>query len=503
MNGIDKTTDYIQSDTLDLAAIIKSSQIISGEVKLRDLLQKLMKIIIESVGAEKGFLLLQQEEIRFLTLEQLSQQYEKGLITVDGKKSELVIQAESYITKQDPVVLQNIPLEKSKDLSISIVQHVAHNLNSIVLENASKEKLFSGDPYIIQHQPKSILCFPLIQQSKLKGIIYLENNLYTGAFTKDRIKTLKILASQAAISIENARLYNNMENLVAERTEQLNEFLEQLEKKHEELQIAHRKLQDAQAQLVQSEKMASLGTMVAGIAHEINNPVNFIYIHAITMMEDLKKLNDFFNDLLSEEKELSDFSAKQFENFFISLADITNGSERIKTIVQDLKNFSRLDEAEVKSVRVSEGIESTLRIISTQYKNVTFIKEFQDDPEIKCRPAQLNQVFLNIMNNSCYAIETKQKQIGNATPGTLTIKTFVKNSELGISFTDTGIGMNGETIKKMFDPFYTTKSVGKGTGLGMSVSHSIVANHKGRFEVESKTGEGTTVVVWLKINSKA
>lgn len=483
---------------IDTNAITKTSELFAQETDLEELIKKLMQIIRSTSEAEKGYLILQQQDIRFLTLEQLSHDYENGLVSIDGTRNKLVIQAECC-TSQGCKIFGNVSLENNTNLAVEIVQEVKKTLKPIVLENASTDESFSNIPYIVHNKCRSIFCFPLLQQRKLKGILYLENNSKIGVFTEEKIETLKIIANQMCMSIENVRLYNDMENLVSERTEQLNEFLEELEKSHINLKKAHRQLQETQTQLIHSEKMASLGTMVAGVAHEINNPVNFINIHAKTMKDELLKFRDFLLELLIEEKELSEYTHNQLNNFLEALCDIDEGSKRIKTIVQDLRSFSRLDEAEVKKIKISEGIKSTLRIIKTQYKDIDFVTEFIDDPEIECRPAQLNQVFLNIMNNACYAIKTKQESHKEeSSDSILVVKTFTKDDEIGISFTDRGIGMKEETIQKMFDPFFTTKTVGDGTGLGMSVSHSIIERHNGRFEVESKLGEGTKVTVWLK-----
>lgn len=193
-------TDTISSNTIDFISILSASQVLSGEIEHEKLLEKLIKIVIENAGAEKGLLLLVNDN---------------GSLTVQVEGT----------NNSESVKLPNIPLEESSNLSVSVVQYIARTQETLVLNDATSEGLFVKDEYIIRNKPKSLLCFPLVKQGKLTGIIYLENNLTTGAFTKDRIETIKILATQAAISIENSKLYNQMENLVEDRTKQLNNTL--------------------------------------------------------------------------------------------------------------------------------------------------------------------------------------------------------------------------------------------------------------------------------------
>ncbi len=253
-----------------------------------------------------------------------------------------------------------------------------------------------------------------------------------------------------------------------------------------------------ETQMVQNEKMAGLGTLVAGVAHEINNPVNFVHMNVHNLKSDLGTHKAFLFDLLEEEPEIIAHLTEEFGKFNDKVGDIIEGSERIKTIVNDLRTFSRLDEAEKKVVKITEGIDSTLRLVKAKYKKeVEFLCDFQTDLEVECWAAQLNQVFMNIMVNACQAILDQQRMTKDQTPGKLTLQTFLEGRELGIRFMDTGSGMSEETRQKIFEPFYTTKSVGEGTGMGMAISYGIIEKHQGRLEVESTLGEGTTITVFL------
>ncbi len=303
---------------------------------------------------------------------------------------------------------------------------------------------------------------------------------------------------QARQELEN--INSNLEEKVKQRTKELYES-------HEVLQTKHNQLKATQTQLVQSEKMAGLGTLVAGVAHEINNPTNFVYVGTHNLANKLKKLNQFIFDLAGEnvDEEFTQMVEERFEPLERNLLDISEGSLRIKTIVQDLRTFSRLDEAERKRIPITEGIESTLRLIQTKYKKeVEFICDFQENPQIDCLPAQLNQVFMNIMINACQAIQRKQQATGDETPGHLSIQTVIVADKFGkqnlaIQFQDTGCGMSEDVKGNIFDPFFTTKAVGEGTGLGLSITYGIVEKHQGRIEVESELGVGTTLILFLPL----
>ncbi len=308
----------------------------------------------------------------------------------------------------------------------------------------------------------------------------------------DRINILKkekALAQEQALEFQRV-LNEELEKKVNQRTEALNSSL--------------KKIKQTQSQLVQSEKMASLGTMVAGVAHEINNPTSYVYATTHNLKNNISELKQLIFDLAgdnADEKFIQMFE-KRFERLGRNLSNIAEGSNRIKGIVQDLRVFSRLDEAERKPMHVVDGIRSTLRLIQTQYKKeVEFIEDFQVSPEIMCWPAELNQVYMNVIVNACQAIVAKQKQTGEQTPGKLWIRTFFEgeagNQQVGIQFEDTGCGMSQEVQGQIFDPFFTTKEIGQGTGLGMSISYGIIKKHKGMITVHSQKDKGSTITLLL------
>jgi two-component system NtrC family sensor kinase len=264
-------------------------------------------------------------------------------------------------------------------------------------------------------------------------------------------------------------------------------------------------LKKTQSQLVQSEKMAGLGTLVAGVAHEINNPVNFVNSCSQSLEERTQELKTLINELMGEkpDQEIIQMFEEKFTPIFKNLSAILDGSQRIKTIVTELRTFSRLDEAEQKRVKVLEGLRSTINLIKTQYRDqVEFVYDFQADPELECWPAQLNQVFMNMIVNACQAIISKQKQTGDKISGKLTVSTQLQDQSLAVRFQDTGCGIPKEIQSKLFEPFFTTKDVGEGTGMGLSISFGIVEKHRGKIMFESTVGKGTIFIILLPLNLK-
>jgi len=301
------------------------------------------------------------------------------------------------------------------------------------------------------------------------------------------------------------------EEKVAERTRSLRLSQKTLEEQSEKLRDTNQKLKDNQAQLVHSEKMASLGQLAAGIAHEINNPLGFIQSNLTTLddyIEVFKQLFKHYSELTKsidesdEELLLEALAAIQnlreeedidyvIQDVDLLLVESLNGAERVKEIVKSLKSFARIDEADLKEADLNEGIEATLRIIWNELKYKCKVeKNLQKLPPIRCFPGQLNQVFMNLIVNAAQAIEEK---------GMVTIETEATDTEILVRISDTGKGIPEENIPKLFNPFFTTKPVGEGTGLGLSISYGIIQKHNGKIEVESEVGKGTTFTIHIPI----
>ncbi|AFY35092.1 ATP-binding sensor histidine kinase [Calothrix sp. PCC 7507] len=486
------------SDSLDLASVIKASQALSGEIELEQLISTLMKVVMENAGASKG-----------------------ALILTKGNNLNLKLTA---VSANSTTEFPAINLESSDDVPITLINYVKRTLEILVIDDAKADISLAEDSYIIRKQPKSLLCIPIINQNKMLGIIYLENNLTTGAFTRDRVELLKLLTTQVAISLENAILYKNLaeanENLeeynhkledkVQERTHELNE-------KNQHLQQAIEELQRTQTQLIQSEKMSSLGQMVAGIAHEINNPINFIHgnvSHASEYVKDLLDLIDIYQQEYPQPSSLVEAKNEEIDIDFLLedlpklLDSMKMGSSRIRNIVLGLRNFSRLDESEMKPVDIHEGIDNTLMILQHKLNQqshrpeIEVIKEYGQLPEISCYAGQLNQVFMNILSNAIDALE--ETFISGKKTDNLTIRLhteLVDNHTVKIQIADNGSGMTEAVRQKIFDPFFTTKPIGSGTGLGLSISYQVVVDkHKGKLTCDSALGEGTEFVIEIPMN---
>ncbi len=300
------------------------------------------------------------------------------------------------------------------------------------------------------------------------------------------------ITERKKISEELKRVNDELEDKVNERTKQLMQTFAELEEQHN-------KLKSAQSKLIQSEKMASLGTLVAGVAHEINNPINYIYLSSKVLDMDLCNFKEELIELLDNaDDDVLNFFEQYFNKFSKSIINILDGSNQVTTIVNDLRLFSRLDEAVKKEIDVSEALETTIRLVKTKYtKQIKFIKKFQTHRKIECYPSQLNQVFLNIIVNACHAIVEKQNDLVCENNGLIGISVFDNNKEIIIEFCDNGCGMTKDTISRIFEPFFTTKPMGQGTGLGMSISYGIIEKHNGSIDVESKVGEGSTITIHI------
>ncbi|HEV2913740.1 MAG TPA: ATP-binding protein [Pyrinomonadaceae bacterium] len=279
-----------------------------------------------------------------------------------------------------------------------------------------------------------------------------------------------------------------------------------LERRNMELRQSKAKLERLQAQIVHSEKMASLGQLAAGVAHELNNPAGFIYGNMEVLgqcAKDMKRLLAFYDSVpLTAEVEAQARSIKSeidYENtlddLFSGIRDCHEGAERIRDVVNNLRLFSRLDEAEFKKVDIHEGLESTIRLLSRYYSSgsITLKRDYAELPPVDCYAGQLNQVWMNLLVNAAQAV-------GGVGEVRVTTR---HNAEMAlITITDTGCGIAPELLKKIFDPFFTTKPVGEGTGLGLSVSYSIIERHQGTISVESRLGQGTTFTVTIPINAR-
>ncbi len=313
-------------------------------------------------------------------------------------------------------------------------------------------------------------------------------------------KNEELKAKQEALQAFNEQL----EARVQERTAELELANGKLLSTNLELTQLNERLKSAQVQLLQSEKMASIGQLAAGVAHEINNPVGFVNSNMGALE---KYIADMFEVIAAYESAEKTVDNKRFEDvakikkgmdYPYLVEDIPNllkesqdGLVRIKRIVQDLMDFSHVDESNWQYANLEQGMDSTLNILANEIKyKANVVKEYAGLPEVECMPSQLNQVFMNMLMNATQAIDTH---------GTITVRTGSIGNEIWVEVEDTGKGIPPENMNRIFDPFFTTKAIGKGTGLGLSLSYGIVQKHHGRIEVKSEVGKGTNFRISLPV----
>ncbi len=459
---------------LDWMTILKVSHTLSSEIVFTSLMEKLMRIVIENAGAQRGLLVMRRND--------------RWHIEAFGRVEQDRIEIHTYLDTATP-----------EHLPFSLLSYVERTHQTVVLDHAAQDSQFGGDSYIRHYGTKSVLCFPILSQGKLSSILYLENNLAIGAFTDDRLEVLQLLTAQVVISMENARLYSDLQGYVQEvesKNQALKQSQQQLETQTQQTEQAFEKLKDTQAQLVQTEKMSSLGQLVAGVAHEIKNPLNFIsgnVDYAKSYVQQLMTVIEIYQD---QTQELPAAIAQQIEQLdlpFIQsdlaklLQSMALGTERIEHLIRSLQNFSRPSEAHPELANLHEGLETTLLILqprlkATQFRpEINIQKHYSDIPAVECFPGEINQVFMNLIANAIDAIDERCEQFSfdqnQAMPNVITLRTETQGDQVHIRVADSGIGLSEEVRSEVFKTFYTTKPVGKGTGLGLSISAQIVIDH--------------------------
>jgi predicted ATPase/signal transduction histidine kinase len=486
------STSTSNDQVLDLKTILKASQVISQEIQLDRLLESLLRVVLESVGAQQGTILLRQEE-----------QWTIGA-TRNSDSAEINIAEE-----------KSTVIEIEQSVPMSLIQYAARTQQQLVIGNALKEPICAADVYVLTHQPKSILCFPILHQGKLSGMIYLENRQITQAFSHDRLKVLSLLSAQIAISLENATLYQTLQS--ANIALQASEARER--ERAQQLERSLHNLQQTQAQLIQTEKISSLGQLVAGVAHEVNNPVGFIagnLNHTQQAVADLIGLINLYRQTFPQAGQTIDDEIEAIDLEFLMqdlpqmVSSMKLGIDRIKEIMLSLRNYSRVDGTEKQLADLHKGLDSTLMILSHRLKStpehpaIQVIKKYGELPEVPCFAGQLNQVFMNLIANAIDALgeanQGKSYAELEANPNQITLETCLGDNCAIVRIKDNGPGMPPEIQHRVFDTFFTTKPEGQGTGLGLSICSQIVRNtHGGQLSLSSTVGQGTEFIIQIPL----
>ena len=474
----------------DMATLKKASLTLSNEIHLATLLEKMIALVIENAGAQSGAFIIEKE-------------------------GDLVVEAEGHAETGTVSVLQGLSVDEAGRVSRAIVRSVFLSRENLVLSNALREGRFSADPYITAHRVKSVLCRPILSKGEIAGILYLENRALTGAFTPHHLEILDLLTSDAAIAIENARLYaevtatnarleeysRNLEDMVSERTNEL-------QKKNRELEKTLARNREMQRQIIQQEKMASLGTLTAGVAHEIRNPLNFINNFADLSGELLQELVQELamtrqqvlegERLASVEELLGDLKTNlgKIHNHGLRADEIVHSmllhSHHKRPQAPELTDINAMVDKYLKlacqGVRVSHP-ELKLAVQTHYAKGLV---------PVEANPGDLGRVFLNIVENACDAVLQKVASGIEDYRPVLTIGTRDLGDWIEVRIRDNGPGIERGNLNRIFNPFYTTKPAGLGTGLGLSISYDIVVKeHQGGLEVDTEEGMFTEFSVRL------
>jgi len=406
------------------------------------------------------------------------------------------------IIPEAPDHLNHYPIREIAELGEVVLQHRVFQIDDVATLKPPHSKIREQ---LLAWGFTSLLTVSLRTHSGRQGVIICEHVSSVRPWSESEVELMQDVADQLAIAIDQSDLY-----------EQARTAAHQAQTQAQQLQKTLHELQTTQAQLVQTEKMSSLGQLIAGIAHEINNPINFIYGNlqpASQYAEDLLGLIQLYqchypNPVSQIQTEVEDIDLEFLaEDLPKLLKSMKMGADRIRQIILSLRNFSRLDEAEMKPVDIHEGIDSTLLILHSRlkeranHKGIEVIKDYGKLPLIECYAGQLNQVFMNILSNAIDALDEHVSDSIQTTNRSLHIRISTKmlnSNEVAIHISDNGPGIPSSIQERLFEPFFTTKPAGKGTGLGLAISHQIVVEkHHGKLKCTSQLGQGTEFVIHI------
>jgi signal transduction histidine kinase len=477
------STKSTTTTTLDLHSIFKACQAISGEINLDRLCETLMRILLENAGAQKGALLLMRDQhLRMMAMAQVNQEA-KG------------------------VEVTRIPMDDSNNrdnwhLPTSIVNYVQRTRQAVVLTDAAHEAKFTEDLYIKHEKPKSVVTIPLIHQNELAGILYLENKLTSGAFTPDRLEILALLSGQASIALQNSDLYTHLEMVNQTLEERVSERTQELELKNQELKSINEEIVKTQNQMLMQEKMASMGTLTAGIAHEIRNPLNFVNNFADSTKDLTEELIEELDQYMENPTRTGGEELRELlQDLAKNAGIIHNHGQRATQIVNSMMSLARGDRTEKERADLNRIVEEFATLAYHGRKNhhsgsrAVLDKKLNPNlPRIPLVAQNMSRVIINIVNNAMDALMEKQEKVqGEDYQPRLSISLEDLGQDVCIRFRDNGKGIPADKREEIFTPFFTTKPTGTGNiGLGLALSYDIVVQqHGGKLELESEENQFT------------
>jgi predicted ATPase/signal transduction histidine kinase len=455
---------------VDIDTVLQACRAISGEIVLDELLRKLMSTVLEHAGAQRGLLVLEGDH-------------------------EIIVEAGGAA---EAILVSDATVEDRSDISRAIVRYVERTRESIVLADAANAGQFRSDPYVATARPRSILCMPIVSHEQMLGVLYLENNLVVAAFTPERCRVIEQLTAQAAISLANARLHDTLENRVKLRTQELGSS-------NDELSLTLRRLKETQKQLIVQEKLASLGALTSGIAHEIKNPLNFINNFAelsVSLAGDLRQ------EIEGQRARLDPDSVAVIDEILADLqqnsAKIHEHGRRADDIVRAMLEHARAGGGERRDIDVNAllGEYASLAYQGFRSQDTSFNVSIETSYDrgvgtIFIPSQEIGRVFLNLINNACYAARAQRQRLGERFSPTIRVATKSLGDRVEIRIRDNGAGIPPSVREKIFNPFFTTKPPGEGTGLGLSISHEIIETNGGTLAFETAEGMFTEFVVTL------
>jgi signal transduction histidine kinase len=487
---------------------IQSEEIIYSnkelEKKFRDLESKIeqLSLLIDLSAAVNAT--LDTEKIYQQALDRLVHRMgyrDVGLFLVDGGRRVI---REHRVAGAPALHAGSPPLEFPLDGGGSAVAKVAASGRPLVVSDVDTTTEPVHRPTARAVGVRSFAMFPLRVKDRVFGVL-VANSAESGRFTDADVELLSAVGNHVSLAVDRAESFQMIEELTRGLEDKVRVRTEQLRAANEELQAAYRDLQATQVQLIQREKMASVGQLVAGVAHELNNPIGFVYSNVGTLEDFVKRLRAILDVYRAaplaepaqarvdeEWKALKiDYALKYVDSM---IEGIREGAERARKIVRDLRVFARTDADVWQAVDLHAELESSLTLVNHLLKErVTVHRNFGPLPTVECVRSQIDQVFLNLLANAAQAITG---------PGAITLETRVEHGDAVVTIGDTGPGIRPDVMGRIFDPFFTTKPVGEGTGLGLSISYEIVKKHGGEIRADSPPGGGATFTLRLPLTRR-